>query len=204
MGWWRTRHEAKVEEARGSQVDLVFIGDSITHGWETEGAEVWREYYQGRNALNLGFPGDRTEHVLWRLENGAVAGMSPKLAILLIGTNNTGYRMDPAAYTAEGVERIVSSLRSRLPETRVLVLGIFPRQVSPQNEKRRRNAEVNALISALDNGDSVHYRDIGEVFLNDNGFLRDDLMPDQLHLSPAGYRLWAESMELTIKQLMRN
>lgn len=144
--WWRPRHDEKIEQAKDARIDLVFIGDSITHGWENRGAEVWQEFYQDRNAFNLGFSGDRTEHVLWRLQNGAIAGMAPKLAILMIGTNNTGQRMDPAVYTAEGIERIVSQLRERMPDTRVLILGIFPRHMSPHNEMRKRNDEINRLI----------------------------------------------------------
>ncbi len=202
--WWRARHDEKIELANGADVDLVFIGDSITHGWENEGADVWQEYYQDRNALNLGFSGDRTEHVLWRLKNGAVDGMKPSLAVLMIGTNNTGHRMDPAAYTAEGIERVVSDLRERMPETHVLVLGIFPRQYSPYNEMRKRTEEINQLVSTLGDGQTVHYLDISSVFLREDGTLRDDMMPDLLHLNPAGYRVWAAAMEPTIKDLLQD
>jgi beta-glucosidase len=200
--WWRPRHEEKLELAKVTDVDLLFIGDSITHGWESTGAGVWQEYYQGRNAFNLGFSGDRTEHVLWRLDNGEIDNMRPKLVVLMIGTNNTGHRMDPAAYTAEGIERIVSVLRDKLPDAHVLVLGIFPRHISPYNQMRIRNDEINRLISALDDGDMVHYLDIGAGFLNDDNTLRSELMPDLLHLNPDGYRIWAESTEPTIKRLL--
>lgn len=203
VNWWRDRHEAKIEEARHSEVDLVFIGDSITHAWENKGAEVWQEYYRSRNAFNLGFSGDRTEHVLWRIDNGALDGMKPTLAVLMVGTNNTGHRMDPAAYTAEGIERIVSEVRERLPDTPILVLAIFPRHVSPHNEMRKRNEGVNRLISALDDGETVHYLDINQAFLRDDGTLRKELMPDLLHPNSEGYRVWAEAMEPTIARLMR-
>lgn len=204
VNWWRDRHEAKRKEAGRIKVKLLFVGDSITHGWETKGAEVWREYYQNRNAFNLGFSSDRTEHVLWRLDNGAVDGMNPALVVLLIGTNNTGDRMDPAVYTAEGIKRIVTNLRARLPGTRVLVIGIMPRHVSPLNEMRKRNDEVNRLISRLDNGDSVQYLDIGPEFVSEDGTIRKDLMPDLLHPNAAGYRVWAEAMEPAIERMMRN
>lgn len=201
--WWRSRHAEKLESAKGADVDLLFIGDSITHAWEREGSAVWQEFYQARDAFNLGFSGDRTEHVLWRLENGAVDGMNPKLAVLMIGTNNTGHRMDPAAYTAEGVGSIVGELRRRLPETQILMLGIFPRHVSPHNEMRKRNEEINRLISALDDGEMVSYLDINQGFLNEDDTLRDSLMPDLLHPNAAGYRVWAEAMEPTIKRLLQ-
>ena len=202
--WWRDRHDAKTKEAGRTEAKLLFVGDSITHGWEDKGAEVWREYYQSRNAFNLGFAGDRTEHVLWRLDHGAVDGMNPTLVVLLIGTNNTGQRMDPAVYTAEGIERIVTNLRMRLPGTRVLVVGIFPRHISPLNEMRKRNEEVNRLISRLDNDDSVQYLDIGLEFVTEDGTIRKDLMPDLLHPNAAGYRVWAEAMEPAIERMMRN
>lgn len=202
--WWRARHDEKIEQAMATEVDLLFVGDSITHGWENDGAAVWQEYYHSRKAFNLGFSGDRTEHVLWRLENGAVDGMRPRLAVLLIGTNNTGHRMDPARYTAEGIEHIASDIRKRLPDTQVLVLGIFPRHISPYNDMRKRNEEVNRLISALHNGETIHYLDIGQAFLHEDGTLREDLMPDLLHLNPAGYRVWAEAMEPTIKRLLQD
>jgi len=202
--WWPDRHDEKIRQAKDTQVDLVFVGDSITHSWENEGVEAWQEYYQGRNAFNLGFSGDRTEHVLWRIENGALDGMKPALAVLLIGTNNTGHRMDPAAYTAEGIERVVIDIRERLPGTRVLVLSIFPRHMSPYDEMRKRNDEINRLISTLDNGEEIYYLDISRAFLRDDGTLRVDLMPDLLHLNSAGYRVWAEAMEPTIESLLRN
>jgi beta-glucosidase len=202
--WWQARHAEKIEQAKGTDIDLIFIGDSITHSWEGEGADTWQAYYQNRNAFNLGFSGDRTEHVLWRLENGAIDGMNPKLAVLMIGTNNTGHRMDPAAHTAEGIERIVGVLRGKLPETQVLILGIFPSQVSRLNDMRKRNEEINQLIATLDDGRMVHYLDIGQGFLREDGTLREDLMPDLLHPNAAGYRVWAEAMEPTIRKILRD
>jgi beta-glucosidase len=202
--WWQARHAEKIEQAKGTDIDLIFIGDSITHAWEREGAEVWQQYYQSRNAFNLGFSGDRTEHVLWRLENGAIDSMNPKLAVLMIGTNNTGHRMDPAAHTAEGIERVVDVLRGKLPEAQVLILGIFPSQVSRFNDMRKRNEEINRLISALADSKMVHYLDIGQSFIREDGTLREDLMPDLLHPNAAGYRVWAEAMEPTIRRLLQD
>jgi beta-glucosidase len=199
--WWRDRHAAKIAEAEKTDVDLLFIGDSITHGWENVGAAIWQEYYQRRNAFNLGFSGDRTEHVLWRIDNGAIDSMKPELVVLLIGTNNTGHRMDPAEHTAEGICRIVESLRARLPDAKVLILGIFPRQVSASDGMRIRNQEINQSISMLEDGDFVFFLDIGREFLNADGTLRVDLMPDLLHLNEEGYKVWAEAMEPTLRRL---
>ena len=200
--WWHKRHRQKMEDAKKRDIDLVFIGDSITHSWENDGAPVWRKYFKKRNALNLGFSGDRTEHVLWRLQNGALDNLSPSLVVIMIGTNNTGHRMDPAAHTADGIRRIVAECRERLPDAQVLVLGVFPRHRSPHNEMRQRNAAINEAIATLDELDQVHYLDLGNLFVNDDGTLRDDLMPDLLHLNHSGYTAWARGMQPTIKRLL--
>jgi beta-glucosidase len=200
--WWHKRHKQKIEEAKKRDIDVVFVGDSITHSWENDGAAVWRKYYRKRKSLNLGFSGDRTEHVLWRLQNGALEHVDPSLVILMIGTNNTGHRMDPAAYTAEGIERIVGVLRARLPDAKILVLGVFPRHQSPHNEMRQRNAAINERIAGLADGEHVHYLDIGPSFMREDGTLREDLMPDLLHLNRAGYLVWAEAMEPLVQRLL--
>src|SRR3954464_436209 len=119
------RHEGFNERVKKGNVDLIFIGDSITQGWEGSGAKVWKEFYDKRNAVNLGIGGDRTQHVLWRLDHGNIDGIKPKLAVLMIGTNNSG--SNTSEQIAEGVKLIVEKLRSKLPNTKVLVLGIFPR-----------------------------------------------------------------------------
>lgn len=200
--WWRDRHAGKIAEAEKTDVDLLFIGDSITHGWENVGAAVWQRYYDDRNAFNLGFSGDRTEHVLWRIANGALDSMKPRLVVLLIGTNNTGHRMDPAEHTAAGVGQIVESLRARLPNARVLLLGLFPRHAFPCNEMRIRNQDIDRRIAKLDDREFVYFLDIGNEFLEADGTLRADLMPDLLHLNEAGYEVWARAMEPTIRRLL--
>ncbi|MEO1574378.1 MAG: platelet-activating factor acetylhydrolase IB subunit [Pseudomonadota bacterium] len=200
--WWHKRHQQKIQEAKKQDIDLVFIGNSITHSWENDGAVVWRKFYWKRKALNLGFSGDRTEHVLWRLQNGALDDVSPSLVVLMIGTNNTGHRMDPAEYTADGIKSIVAELRSRVPDAQVLVLGVFPRHLSPHNDMRRRNQAINERIAGLSDDENVHYLDIGSSFMRADGTLRADLMPDLLHLNRAGYGVWAEAMEPTLQRLL--
>lgn len=202
-GWWRTRHEEKIEQARTADVDLLMLGDSITQGWEGQGAEVWQQYYQDRNGFNLGFGGDRTEHVLWRLRHGAIDNMQPKLVVLMIGTNNTAHRMDPAAYTAEGIAMIVEELRARLPESKVLLLGILPHHLSPYNDMRKRNEEINRIIASLADGDIVHFLNLNQAYLDEGGALRTDLMPDLLHPNAGGYAVWAEAMEPTLSKLLQ-
>ena len=202
--WWQQRHLAKLEEAKSRPVDIVMIGDSITHRWELKGQTVWNEFYSHRNALNLGFGGDRTEHVLWRLRQGEVDSITPKVAVLMIGTNNTGQRMDPADHTVKGIEAIVLELRRRLPNTRILLLAIFPRDHSPHNEMRRRNNKVNARIAHLADEQDIFFLDLSRHFIEPDGTLKSDLFPDQLHLNQAGYRVWAQAMEPFLKQALED
>ena len=125
-GWMR-RHESFNERVKQGNVDLIFVGDSITQGWEGAGKEVWARYYGHRNAVNLGIGGDRTQHVLWRLDHGNVDGIQPKAAVIMIGTNNSGANRNSASEMVDGVTAVVKKLREKLPQTRLLLLDIFPR-----------------------------------------------------------------------------
>jgi len=207
QAWWLPRHEAKLREVRearaaGRPIDLVLIGDSITHGWEDAGRTVWDEHLAPRQALGLGFWGDCTEHVLWRLQQGEVDGLSPRLVVLMIGTNNTGDRQDPPDLTAAGIARLVQELRQRLPRSRVLLLAIFPRDAEPASPLRQLNKRINALIAPLADGEAVHFLDINAVFTLADGNLSPQVLPDQLHLSELGYRLWALAMLPTVDRLL--
>jgi beta-glucosidase len=199
-GNWMKRHEAMNERVKQGNVDLLFIGDSITQGWEGAGKKVWEEFYGKRNAVNLGIGGDRTQHVLWRLDHGNIEGIKPKLAVLMIGTNNSG--TNTSEQIAEGVTAIVEKLRTKLPETKVLVLGIFPRGATADDTKRKVNEGANAIIKKLADNKHVFYLDIGDKFLKDDGTLTKDVMPDLLHLNEGSYRIWAESIEPKVKELM--
>lgn len=203
QSWWMPRHGAKIAERKAmGEVDLLMIGDSITHGFESAGAAVWAEHYAPRKALNLGFSGDRTEHVIWRLQNGAIDDIDPKLAVIMIGTNNTGHRQETAEHTAAGIRRIIAEVRLRHPGTKVLLLGIFPRAATPDAPLRRLNDEINAIIAGFADGESVHYLDIADAFLDDDGVLSKEIMPDLLHPNARGYELWAEAMEPTLRTLL--
>ena len=195
-----TRHESFNERVKPGNADLLFIGDSITAGWEKDGKAVWEKFYTPRNAVNLGIGGDRTQHVLWRLDNGNVEGISPKAAVLMIGTNNSG--TNSSVQIAEGVEAIVKKLRAKLPKTKILVLGIFPRGADVNDAKRKVNVGANLSIRKLADGEMVHYLDIGDKFLNNDGTLSKEVMPDLLHLNEKSYATWAEAIEPKVKELM--
>ncbi len=198
--WWQKRHESFNQRVKQGHVDLIFIGDSITHLWEISGKDVWQQYYAKRNAVNLGIGGDRTEHVLWRLDHGNIDGISPKLAVLMIGTNNAG--SNTPKEIAEGVKAIVEQLRAKLPDTKVLVLAIFPRGANPQNRERQVNEKANAIIAKLADGKMIYYLDIGSKFLAPDGTLSRDIMPDLLHPNKKGYLIWAKAIEPTVAKLM--
>jgi len=207
LEWWIPRHQKKLEEIAklrqaGSNSDIVFIGDSITHGWEDAGLAVWNQHYKKYNALDLGFGGDHTENVLWRLQNGELDGIRPKVAVLMIGTNNTGDRQEDPRTTAAGIKRITEEIRQRLPDTRILLLAVFPRDEKPGSALRRLNDRVNGIISGFADGQKVFFLNINESLSNPDGTLSKDIMPDLLHLSEAGYGIWARSMEPTLLQLL--
>ncbi|MBW8884201.1 MAG: GDSL family lipase, partial [Planctomycetia bacterium] len=164
------------------------------------GKNVWAEYYAKRNAVNLGIGGDRTQHVLWRLDHGNIDGIHPKLAVLMIGTNNSG--TNTSEQIAEGIKAIVEKLRSKLPDTKVLILAIFQRGPDKDDAKRKVNEGANEIVKKLADNKTVYYLDIGPKFLAADGTLSKEVMPDLLHLNEASYRTWAEATEPKVKELM--
>ena len=213
--WWRTRHEAKLAELRKAPVDLVFLGDSLTQAWEEHGppewldfAPIWQRFYGDRNAINLGFTGDATAHLLWRIENGEVAGITPKVAVILIGANNFGRLHWSAEDTVAGIDAIVAQLRRRLPHTKLLLLGVLPSDRSAWVTET--SLAVNkALAMKYGHAGDVDYLDVGHVFMK-NGKLNRELYADPkmtppgppLHPSAQGLTLMAEAMEPTLAALL--
>ncbi len=208
IDWWLPRHEQKLADAKaikanGGKIDLLFIGDSITQGWEKEGATVWQQHYAKRNAFAIGFGGDRTENVLWRLQHGAVENMSPKLVVMMIGTNNTGHRQENPATTAAGIKNLLGELQQRLPESKILLLAVFPRDEKPDGHLRQINNGVNAIIKNYADNKKIFFADINSVFLTKDGVLPKEIMPDLLHPNEKGYALWAEALEPHLQKLLK-
>ena len=197
---WMKRHDSMNERVKMGNVDLLFIGDSITQGWEGAGKAVWAEKYGKRNAVNLGIGGDRTQHVLWRLDNGNIEGIKPKLAVIMIGTNNSG--TNTSEQIADGITAIVKKLRDKLPETKILLLGIFPRGADDDDPKRQVNMKANEIAAKLADGKMVEYLDISSKFLDDKRVLSKEVMPDLLHLTPAAYQTWADAIEAHVARMM--
>jgi beta-glucosidase len=207
MDWWIPRHEEKLARIRElaaahQPVDVVFIGDSITHNWEKDGKAVWASHYARYNALDLGFGGDHTENVLWRLQHGEIDDIRPKVAVVMVGTNNTGDRQEDPRTTAAGIRGILDEIRRRQPDTRILLLAVFPRDEQPASPLRRLNDRVNAIISGYADGEHVFFLDIDRALTSADGTLSRDVMPDLLHPNEKGYAIWAAQMEPMLLQLL--
>jgi lysophospholipase L1-like esterase len=187
------RHKGFVALAKKGNIDVVFFGDSITDGWRGRaGMDVWKEHFAPLKAANFGIGGDRTQHVLWRIQNGELEGIKPKVAVVMIGTNNLG--ANTAEQIAEGIKAIVGEIHKQRPATKILLLGIFPRAPKADNPARAKIKQINEIIAKLGKEKNIKYLDIGEKFLEADGNLSKDIMPDYLHLSKKGYEIWAKAV----------
>jgi lysophospholipase L1-like esterase len=199
-GWMKT-HEAFVARAKKGDVDVLFLGDSITAGWNGKfGKAAWQKYFEPLKAANFGIGGDRTEHVLWRISNGELDGITPKVAVLMIGTNNSG--SNSAEQIAEGITAIVKKIREKSPATKVLLLAVFPRSPKADAAVRAKIADINTMIAKLDDGNAIRYLDIGKKFLQDDGSLSKEIMYDFLHLTDRGYEIWGEAITPVLRKML--
>jgi lysophospholipase L1-like esterase len=195
------RHKEFLAIAKKGGVEVVFIGDSITQGWGNN--KTWKKYFEPLKAANFGIGGDQTGHVLWRITEGKeLDEITPKVAVLMIGTNNTGGHS--AEQIAEGITLIVKTIKEKTPKTKVLLLAVFPRDTKPGTKNRVKIAEINKIIAKLDDeGKTVKFLDIGEKFLEPDGTLSKEVMPDALHLSAKGYEIWAEAINPTLQEMLK-
>lgn len=203
------RHKEFLKIVAKGEGDVVFIGDSITQGWEGAGKKAWAEHFAAFKPVNLGIGGDQTGHVLWRITEGKeLEPLKPKLAVIMIGTNNTGGHS--AEQIAGGIRAILDELHKQKPEMKVLLLGVFPRAgapkdvtVVPADKLNPKIKAINDIISKYADDKTVFYKDIGPKFLNAEGGLDRKVMPDLLHLSPAAYAIWAEAIKDDIAKLIK-
>lgn len=211
---WVKRHEGFVEIARQGGVDVLFLGDSITDFWRRDdpkigGKKIWEAQFAPLRAANFGISGDRTQHVLWRLENGELEGIKPKVVVLMIGTNNIGLERDKATVrnttpeVVAGVTAVVNTLRTKLPSAKILLLAIFPRGENLEDPNRRQVNEVNRSLAKLGDGKNVRFLDLGPKFLAPDGTLPKDIMPDLLHPGEKGYEIWAAAIKEPLAAMLK-
>jgi lysophospholipase L1-like esterase len=203
---WTTRHREASALMRSRRPEIVMLGDSITHFWGGEpvggrrtGVDEWNRFFAGRSVVNLGYGWDRTENVLWRLENREFEGVTPKVVVLMIGTNNI--TLNPPDEIAAGVAAICASIHERSPSTRILLLAIFPRG-QQADATRAKVDDVNRRIAKLDNRDYVTFLDIGATFLEPDGSISADVMYDYLHPTAKGYGIWSAAMAPVLDRLL--
>ena len=196
--WWRGNCErimADIKKMDG-KIDLAFVGDSITARWK---GDSWNKYWGSYRAVNMGIGGDRTQNVLWRLQNGELDGYEARLFVLMIGTNNCDKKTEPADVAA-GIKAIVELIKTKQPKAKILLLGILPTGEKP-NPGREKKADVNNLISKFAGG-AVHYMDIGAKFLEPDGTISKEVMTDFLHLGSKGFDIWADAVGGKVKELV--
>ena len=192
---WLDRFEANIKKLKTGPYDLILDGDSITDFWQAAGTKVWKAHFGAIKMADFAISGDQVQHVLWRLQNGELDGQNPKLIMLMIGTNNNGE--DPKEI-AGGIQLLLNEYETRCPAAHILLLGVFPRGGPAKTPLRDWVAKINSLISADDDGKRVTYLDIGAKFLQPDGTLTADIMPDFLHPSPKGYEIWANAVQPVI------
>jgi lysophospholipase L1-like esterase len=202
-GAFRKAHESFLARGKAGPVGLLFVGDSITAGWGRQAAIFDKEFGQYK-AANFGIGGDQVQHVLWRVENGEFEGIKPKAVVLMIGTNNVGNPAHTPELVANGIKKIIAAIHQRSPDTKVLLLAIFPRGATEANNPgRAKNKAVNALLAKFDDGQKVHFLDIGAKFLTADGTLEKSVMPDLLHLNAAAYQIEADAIREKLAALAK-
>jgi lysophospholipase L1-like esterase len=202
--WWVKRHAENVEQMSKGDIELLLIGDSITHAWGNH-KELYEKFFGEYKPINLGFSGDQTAHVLWRLDHLPLDKISPKVAMIMIGTNNIGHRDGSTPKeAAEGIVAIVRKLQTQYPRLKIIVLKVFPRDEKPDGEYRKKVNEINtALPAMLSRIPNVRLVDINAGFLDKDGILPKDIMGDFLHPGKEGYEYWGQTIAPVIKSTFR-
>ena len=192
--WFGRQHRSYVEQTKNKKFDLCFLGDSIIDMWPRD---LFGKYYGKYNVVNFGIGGDRCENVLWRLENGELKGTSPRVIVLLIGTNNSG--MNTAGEIAYGITAVVKALREGCPKSKILLLAVFPKKDMPL----KKTKAVNAIVAKLDDKKMIRYLDIGPGLLDKDDNIKEGVLKDVVHLTRKGYEIWAKAMNPLLATMMK-
>lgn len=200
VDWWIPRHNAILQQNQSNEVDVVFLGDSITQGWEQVGRPIWNKYFKDLKAVNMGFGGDKTQHVIWRIDHGTLDHIQPRLIVLMVGTNNAwdGNHQE----TVDGIKEVILKIRHKLPNTKILLQAIFPRG-DIDDPKRAVNEKANLLLPQLADNEWVYGVNFNDLFQNPDGTLKPFFKPDQVHLNKAGYEIWATALQPVIEQFLQ-
>jgi lysophospholipase L1-like esterase len=206
-------HESFLKRGKEGPIGVLFLGDSITEGWK-KAPHIWEYYFGAYQPANFGIGGDQTQHVIWRIENGELDGIQPKVVVLMIGTNNSGQHTGDQI--AAAVKRIIELTQAKIPGVKVLLLAILPRDarrnpdgliteaaIADAAKRVAANDRANALLAKLDDGANVRFLNTNAIFLGRDGRIPWTIMPDQLHPTAAGYQLWAEAIAPALAEMMK-
>jgi lysophospholipase L1-like esterase len=201
------RIQQRIAASQSNEFTYVFMGDSITHAWENKGKKVFEKNFGDKKVLNVATSGDRTENTIWVIDQVNWKKVNAKVAMLMIGTNNTGHRkadQEKPEDTYEGIKVILEKMKEKTPDTKILLLAIFPRSATDTDEKRVRNDKVNELIAKLADDKRVFFMDINKKLLAEDGkTLSKEIMPDLLHPNEKGYEIWAEAVKGKLEELAK-
>ena len=192
---WQRLHAENVARAKLGGVDILFLGDSHMYAWREAGAQIWKERYEPRAALNFGIPGDNTRQIQWRItDGGEMEGLDPKICVLHVGLNNVVIGEEAPAITP-GILKNVETLRQMRPKMKIVLMGIIPRDREPDGPRNVKIKAINAEISKLDDGVNIQYVDIGPKLVDAAGRLPYELIDSNDHMTPAAYKIWADAID---------
>ena len=201
------RHATFLKHIQTKPIGLLFLGDSITRRW-VDVPELWHQYFAKYQPANFGVGGDAVQNLLWRVQNGQIEGIKPRVIVLFIGTNNVP--TNTGSEIAAAIGKVIDVIQSKLPQTKILLLAIFPRGPQTPESANAQNpyymdivTAANKELAALDNSDTVRFLDLGTLFISSDGNINTDIMPDQLHLIEPGYKIWGEAMAELLEEMMR-
>jgi beta-glucosidase len=196
-----SRHNQKLKEAKSGNFDLLMIGDSITHSWDAQ--KDFKKIFQHIRVLNLGFAGDRTQNVLWRIQNGALENVSPKVVTMMIGTNHLhnkrkNHQPDETADIVLGIQEVIKEIQKRLPDSKIILFSVFPRK-DPTEYGRVK--ELNSELPKVADNRQIFHEDINVLFLDKSGQISKNLYSrDGLHLNNQGYATWGNALLPILKK----
>jgi lysophospholipase L1-like esterase len=203
-------HRQMVESLKKGRIDVYFVGDSITRRWRAtdypQFVANWNENFFGWNAANFGWGGDTVQNILWRMQNGELDGVHPKVLVVLAGTNNVGKFPASEAKISEvtrGIRVLLDTLREKAPRATIIVLGILPRNDGAKPTAVMPTIDrINEGIAKLADGKTIRYLNINDKLADREGKLFDGMTVDRLHLSAKGYQVWADALKPLLTELL--